>query len=441
MIRRIRRHLAKLDLRHRQIALGFLWVGLFVFVGKLAGAAKEMAIAWRYGVSATVDAYVFVLNLIIWPVSVWFSILTVVLLPLVARLRGYADGELPRFYAEVMGLTVAIGIALGFFYWLAFPVLLRSGWLGISANSLEAALEMAGGLAILGPLGAVISLFSAWLLAEGKHRNTLFEAIPALTLLAILLVLPNSIPEPLVWGTVAGYSLQAAALGVSIHRRGGLPSPSFAQRSPAWQYFWSSIGIMSLGQTLSSLTTLIDQFFVVGLGDGAISSLNYANRILMLLMGLGATAISRATLPVFSTNSDVNVAGLALRWTMLMFIFGVAVLLVSWPLAPWAVGLLFERGAFNSENTNSVAGILRFSLLQVVFYFPALVLVSVLVAQRRYSLFAASGAVNLVSKVAFAFFLVPHLGIQGVVLSTVLMYGVSAALLVWFVYGVEMRNR
>jgi hypothetical protein len=46
--------------------------------GKLAGAAKEMAIAWRYGVSDTVDAYVFVFNLATWPVSLWFGVLTVV---------------------------------------------------------------------------------------------------------------------------------------------------------------------------------------------------------------------------------------------------------------------------------------------------------------------------------------------------------------------------
>ena len=55
---RIRRHLSDPESHHRKIATGFVWVALFVFIGKLAGAAKEMAIAWRYGVSETVDAYV-----------------------------------------------------------------------------------------------------------------------------------------------------------------------------------------------------------------------------------------------------------------------------------------------------------------------------------------------------------------------------------------------
>lgn len=439
---KIRRHLANPESPNWQIALGFFWVGLFVFVGKLAGAAKEMTIAWRYGISATVDAYVFVLNLISWPVSVWFSILTVVLLPLVAQLRGGAPRELPRFHAELMGVTVLLGIAIGLFVWLGLPVLFRAGWAGLSGTSLQYALEMTGGLAIVGPLGIMISLFSAWLLAAGKHRNTLFEAIPALVLLLVLLLLPSSIPEPLLWGTVAGYALHAGALGVSLYQSDELPAPRISQRSPAWQYFWASIGVMSLGQALSSMTNLIDQFLVAGLGEGALSTLNYANRILALILGLGATAISRATLPVFSavsTQDTKNLAELALRWTIFMFFFGAGVLLVSWLMAPWAVALLFERGAFSPDDTRTVVDILRYSLLQTVFYFPGLVLVSVLAAQRRHFWIAVSGAVNLFCKVALAFFLVPIFGIRGVVLSTVLMYAISAALLLWTVYGTSKR--
>ena len=87
IVRRVQRHLQNPDSPHRRIAVGFLWVSLFVFVGKLAGAAKEMTVAWRYGVSPTVDAYVFVFNLVSWPVAVWFGIISAVLVPLAARIR------------------------------------------------------------------------------------------------------------------------------------------------------------------------------------------------------------------------------------------------------------------------------------------------------------------------------------------------------------------
>ena len=57
---------------HHAIARGMVWVALFVLLGSLARAAKGMAIAYRYGVSAEVDAYLFVFNLVSWQVGVWF---------------------------------------------------------------------------------------------------------------------------------------------------------------------------------------------------------------------------------------------------------------------------------------------------------------------------------------------------------------------------------
>lgn len=436
MIKLIRNHLTSPQSHHRQILLGFLSVSIFVFIGKLAGAAKEMTVAWRYGVSATVDAYVFIFNLVTWPVSVWFSILTVVLVPLAARLRNDRPDELPQFRAELLGLTMILGLVLGVLLWVGLPALLHAGWLGLSGQALEQAIKMTASLTLVAPLGTVISLFSAWLLAGGNHRNTLFEAIPAFTLLVALLMPSDWMPEPLLWGTIAGFALHAAALGAPLRQRNELPAPSFAQNSPAWQFFWSSIGIMALGQVLGGLTNLVDQFFASSLNEGTLSTLNYANRILALILGLGATAISRSTLPVFSnemSKGGTKVTALALHWFKWMLIFSLAVCLVSWLLAPWLVSTLFERGAFTRQDTQAVASVLRYALFQVVFYFPALVLVSALAAQRRHAWIAASGTINLAFKLPLAFLLVDMFGLNGLVLSTVLTYALSGAMLLLIV--------
>ena len=193
---------------------------------------------------------------------------------------------------------------------------------------------------------------------------------------------------------------------------------------------------MAVGQVLTSFTNLIDQFFAAGLGAGTLSTLSYANRILALILGLGATAISRATLPVFSAAQAHDAAktrALALHWTGLMFAFGLLVLLLSWFLAPWIVKLLFERGAFTAQNTQTVAGLFRYAVFQVPFYFAALVLVSVLAALRQHKWIAISGAINLVCKLPLAFVLTRQFGVNGLVLSTALMYAFSALLLLVFV--------
>ena len=189
---------------------------------------------------------------------------------------------------------------------------------------------------------------------------------------------------------------------------------------------------MSAGQLLTSLTGIVDQFLAAGLPAGALSTLSYANRILALILGMGATAIGRATLPVFSearARGGMDVNALALKWALWMFMGGVAIAAVATLLSPYLVQILFQHGAFTADNTHAVATVFNWSLIQVPFYFSALVLVSALGSGQHYVLIALGGASNLLFKLLFAFPLVRNFQLTGLVLSTSAMYAVSLALL------------
>lgn len=416
---------------HHAIALGMAWVALFVFFGKLAGAAKEMAVAWRYGVSEEVDAYLFVFNLVSWPVGVWFSVLTVVLVPLAARIRQGVSAELPRFRAELLGLTLILGVVLAFLAWLGLPLLLRSSWTGLPATSVTIATNMVPTLALLAPLGMLISLFSAWMLAAGRHANTLLESVPALAILVALLAFPGGGVEPLVWGTLAGFAFHLASLAAPLAQRSEIEAPRFTRLSPQWPAFWQGFGIMLVGQALMSFISIIDQFFAASLGTGAIATLSYANRILALILGLGAMAVARATLPVFSqaqAQGGGQLHRVALHWVRLLFVLGVVAMIVGWWLAPWAVELLFEHGAFTARDTEVVTEVFRYGLAQVPFYISSMVLVSLLASQARYRAIAAVAGINLIVKMAANFSIVPWLGMKGMVLGTAFMYAASLTL-------------
>lgn len=418
---------------HHAIARGMAWVALFVLLGSVAKAAKEMAIAYRYGVSVEVDAYLFVLNLVSWPISVWFSVLTVVLVPLAARIRLGASLELAHFRSEILGFTLLLGLVLAVLYWLGLPLLLRSSWAGLPSVTMTIAINMVSWMTLFAPMGVIISLFSAWMLAAGRHANTLFESIPALTILITLLVFPNSGVEPLVWGTLAGFVLHLASLAMPLARQGEIDAPRFTRQSPHWPAFWQGFGIMLVGQALMSLTGIIDQFFAAHLGTGAIATLSYANRILALILGMGAMAVSRATLPVFSraqAQGGEQVHHVATHWVRLLFALGVVAMLVSWLLAPWGVKLLFERGAFTSRDTVVVTEVLRYGLTQLPFYFAGVVMVSLLVSQGKYYVISIIGMLNLLVKIAFNTLCTPYFGVGGLMISTSLMLVFSSLFLI-----------
>ena len=420
---------------HHAIVRGMLWVALFVFVGKFAGAAKEMVVAYRYGVSEEVDAYLFVFNLICWPVSLWFSILSFILVPLAVRIRQEAMADLSRFRAELLAFALVLGCDLALIAWFGLPVLLRSSWVGLSKSTLSIATDIVPDMVALIPLGVLGSLFSAWMLSSERHANTLLESVPALTILVALLILPHDGVSPLVWGTLTGFIFHVATLAAPLAWTGEIEMPRFTSHSPQWPAFWQGFGILLVGNALMSFIGIIDQFFAAHLDTGAIATLSYANRILALITGLGATAVGRATLPVFAriqARDENQLHKVAWHWVRVLFLMGLVAMLASWWLAPWCVKLIFERGAFNAQNTEAVTEVFRYGLIQLPFYFSAIVLVSLLASRRQNKLIAIGASTNLLVKIGANYALVPLLGINGIVTATAIMYMVSFIMLCWF---------
>lgn len=420
----------RIPAEHRQIAGGLLAVAAFAFAGKLAGAAKEIAVAWRYGVGAEVDAYVFVLNLVTLPASVWFSVLTVVLIPLDARLRHAGGSGASRFRAEMLGLTLLFGVGLSLAALLALPTLIESQALGLAPAATDAALRMIPWLSWMPLLGLVAGLYSAWLMSAGSHWNTLLEGVPSLAVMAAVLITGGI--EPLVWGTVFGMAAQVLAVGAPAVRRGGAALPRFALASPEWVPFRQAFGVVVAAQAIMSVTLVVDQFYAAGLGEGAISSVGYATRVLTLLIGIGATAITRATIPVFSSGHAAGSATLqhvAHRWTLLVAGAGLLLVVSGWLLARPGIALLYERGTFTAADTEVVAGLFRIGLFQLPFYFASLVLISLHSSRGRYGVLLATGVLGLAMKIAGNSVLVPHFGVEGLMWSGVAVYAANTILL------------
>lgn len=423
-----------LDSGHKKIARDMSLIMGFVFLAKIVAAAKEVAVAWRYGVSDVVDAYLFVFNLVSLPISIWYSILFVVYVPLAARLRVEAPGDLPKFRAELLGLTILIGVVLGLLGWAVLGGLFHTSLSGLPDGTRQLALAITPWLVMLIPLGFVIHYGSVLTMSEGRHSNTLFEGIPAVAMLVLVMIVSSSHIAVLVWALLIGYLLQLAAVVIQLKKHHAINLPGFSLQSPVWRLFWGGMSIMLIGQVLQSVTSVIDQFFAAHLGPGAIATLGYSNRILSLILSLGATAVARATLPVFSglqAEKSSTIHSLAKRWAQVMFVLGGVVLIIGWPTASWAVRILFERGAFTPENTEAVGNVLRYGLLQVPFYFGALVVSQALLSSRSYKIFAIISVGNLFIKFAASFTLVPIYGLKGLVLSTVITYAVSYFLLLY----------
>jgi peptidoglycan biosynthesis protein MviN/MurJ (putative lipid II flippase) len=424
---------------HWRIARDLAWVSVFGLIGGLALVARDMAIAYRFGVSAVVDAYVLVFALIAWLPSVWTSVLTVVLVPLLVQMAARTAEDRIAFRGELTGVSVVIGGALTFMAAIALPVFLGLLPLGLVQPTLALAREFSIYLAPALMLAILAGLAFTRLLALGLHFNTLFQSIPAVIILLSVLVWPAADASALLWGTLVGYALLLVALGGYLHANEGLEKPRTSLHSPAWRTIWRGTGVMAAGQFLMSATIVVDQIMVAQLGEGAIATLGYASRVLAIALGLGSMAAARATLPVFSqavaTGQITQVRRQALRWTGVLFLLGLFNTLAGWLIAPWGVSVLFERGAFTPGDTVAVTEAFRYGLAQLPFYFAAIVLVQWLAAQGRHREIAASGLIGLGIKITANALLIPWLGVAGITLASALMYAGTFMFFAWLAHA------
>lgn len=416
---------------HRRIFSGAFRVAVFLLLGKAAGAFKEMAVAYRYGVSEVVDAYQFTMTLANWLPVTLVGALSVVLIPVLVRSRDDDAATRRRFLAELHGWVVLLGVGLAGLIYIAWPWVLEWAGAGLDAETRRMSSQLTLAFAPAALLTLISGLSAARLRARERYINTLLDSVPAVVIL-IWVLLAVTAPDvgPLLWGTLVGYAIQSVwLLRLANRADGGWGRLRLGFNAHYWPDLVKAAGVMLVGQIAMSFVGPIDQYTAANLGAHANATLGYAARLLSLLLGLGAASVGRAALPVLADvqrRGDASRARqLALKWSVLMALAGAVVMAVGWLLAPWMVSLLFERGAFSAQDTQRVAEVMRWGLLQLPFYFGVLVLVQLLASQNRYRIMAAIAIANFLLKAAMNYVLAPVMGVSGIMLATSLMYALS----------------
>ena len=409
-------------------------IGLLTLLAKIFVAGREIAIAWRFGVSGTADAYALALTATTWLPTMIAGVMAVVLVPRLVGVTRSADRR-TGFIAELNGTVLALGFAVAVLTWLAAPA---ASMLLASRNeprTLELTAWMSAQLAPIALLIVVSAYLSTRLQAREAYGFSVTEAVPALVI-ALFVISPGLLPGPqsLIAGTVLGYLLQVLVL-VAMVRKGDPPlgASRLGHSSSEWSSLYNSILLMMAGQVLITASIPIDQAFAARIGEGAVATMSYTNRIVTLFSGLGTIVVGRALLPVLSgCVEDGNLEHgrrHAIQWSALLF--GVATLgsAFLWIVAPDLVRVLLQRGAFDPEASAEVSRVLRFALFQLPPYFAGIALVQWYAATGRFRAILMINAFALLFKIALNVVLVPLLGLSGIMLATAGMYVLTSVLL------------
>jgi putative peptidoglycan lipid II flippase len=406
-------------------------ISAFVLVGRCAGAFKEMAIAYRYGTGGVVDAYQLTMVLVSWLPVAFATVFGIVLVPVFVDLRQQSLEDQARFLGELEAWAIVVGLTFTVLLYLCWPLALHLIAGNLSPETQDICHRMILMMAPIGVLMFASCGYASRLQSGERHINTLLDGLPAgLVLIFVLSASDHNAVLPLICGTIGGYILQTLVVRTLSVRIDPIRCRlRLTLSAPQWQRVFRAVRVLMLGQLLMCCTPVMDQFFVARYGDGAIATLGYTNRVLSLLLSMGALAISQATLPILSdiigSGDTLRARHTALKWTMLMFLLGSGCALVSWLLAPHIVALLFQRGAFSAQDTAAVAELFRWGQLQLPFYFSNLVLLTLFASAGRYKEMALIALASVMVKVIANIGMTHWLGVPGILAGTALMHATT----------------
>ena len=182
----------------------------------------------------------------------------------------------------------------------------------------------------------------------------------------------------LAWGTFASGIVQFSWLVYSCHKAGVGLRPVLPRLTPQVKLLMKRIVPGAVGAGVYQVNLVINTMIASTVANGAVSYLNYADRINQLPLGVVGIAIGTALLPLLSRqlkegNHDaaMDSQNRALEFGLLLTVPSAAALMV---IAHPVVRVLFERGSFGPDATVATAA----ALVAFAGGLPAYVLVKVL---------------------------------------------------------------
>ncbi|PZR79928.1 MAG: murein biosynthesis integral membrane protein MurJ [Chthoniobacterales bacterium] len=173
-------------------------------------------------------------------------------------------------------------------------------------------------------------------------------------------------------GTLVGGLWQLTAQFPSLGRVGYRYRPDFQWRDSGVRTVLSLMAPAVIAASAVQVNVLINSGFAASLGNGPVSWLNIAFRLMQLPLGIFGVAIGTVTLPLASksaaTGNTEEFRGILASGMRLAFLLTIPSAVGLAMLAAPIISVIYEHGRFTAEMTRQTAGALQFYALGLVAY-------------------------------------------------------------------------
>lgn len=423
---------------NRRIFAAMATVGGFTALVKLASVAKEIILAYQFGTSDELDAFLIAFLLPQFAITLIGASLNAALIPTYIQVREQ-EGQraAQRLLSSVMVLSVSFLVALSVVLALSASYILPLMASGFSAEKLALTQSL---YYVLLPALVLSGLATNWgAILNAENRFALVAVVPMantiVTILAMVFMAKHWGSYALVVGIVGGVLIDAGLVGWGLARRGVSLVPRWCGTSPAVKQVLGQYAPMVAAAFLLGSTSVVSQSMVAMLGSGSVSTLAYGAKITNLIVGIGAVAVSTAVLPHFSrlvTAMDWH----GLRHSLFTYsrLLLMVTLALTLPLIYYSepiVAVLFQRGAFTEADTHLVSLVQAIILLQVPTCVVSKLFVRLISALKANQVFMWGNGISLIICIVMNYVLMQWFGVVGIAMTQSFMYVISCCFLVF----------
>jgi len=431
---------------NRRIFTATLTVGAFTALAKLAGGAKVIVMARYFGTSDALDAFLIAFVLPSFVADTAAVALIASLLPTFIETRQrYGMAAAQRLYGSALAGGVFFLSALAIAFALSANWVLPLIGSGFTGPKLALTRSLFYCLLLWLPISGFIVAWRAVLNAGEQFALPAAAPIATPLITIALLVIPGMLSGAwaLALGTVFGVLCEALLLGFAIRAGGYSVAPRWGGWSPELRTVLNQYLPVAAASVIVGGASLIDQGMAARLGAGSVSALVYGGKLVTVMLAVASASLGTAMLPHFS-QMIVSRDRRGLRHTVLTYagvvvVISIVTICAAWWLSQPIVRIAFQRGAFSGAQTQLVATIQRYSLLQI----PFAVLLGMgvrLASSLKANRLMLETAVLSVSVNIFAdVFLMRWLGIPGIALADSVVYAVALSYLSWMLIR-RVRN-
>lgn len=192
-------------------------------------------------------------------------------------------------------------------------------------------------------------------------------------------------------------------------------------------FYWDSgLIIIIIIETLSQIYLISDRYFLTQVDKGGIAALNYSMNIFLLPISIISVALSTALFPSFSKSfaeNNVNEINkkLAKFFSVNLYIF-VPLTFIMFFFGDIIIKILFQRGAFSSNDSLMTFETLKYFAISLIFYSCYAVLNKLMYSLELIKQLLIVTILGCSIKVVFNFILVSLLKQDGLALSSSISY-------------------